>query len=109
MNQRLVNLTPHDIVVNRGGFKITLPPERNPVRVKHEWSYCGTLAGIDVVETSHNNLENVPLPEEGTIFVVSTLAAMLLRRKDVVAPDTGPTATRSSGKVMSITRFQRYS
>ncbi len=107
-NQRLVNLTPHEIVINRGGLHITIPPERHPVRVKHDWKYDGTLGGIDVVETSHNNLENVPLPEDGTVFIVSTLAAMILRRKDIVAPDTGPSAIRRGKDVVAITRFQRY-
>lgn len=107
-NNRLVNLTPHDVVIDRDGMKITIKPERNPVRVKHDWKYDGTLGGVDVVETSHNNLENVPLPEEGTTFIVSTLAAMLLRRKDIVAPDTGPSAIRVKGDVVAIRRFQRY-
>ena len=105
---RLVNLTSHPIIYEKDGVLITLPPERNPVRVDFRWKYDNTIEGYDIVESNHNIIENVPFPEEGCIFIVSTLAGMLLRRKDIISPDTGPTAIRERGKVVAIRRFQRY-
>ena len=51
-----------------------------------------------------------PLQEPVVIFIVSSLVAQAIAgRKDIVAPDTGPTAIRDEdGQIKAVTRFQRW-
>jgi len=36
------------------------------------------------------------------------LVAQHVRRPDVLAPDTGPTAIREGGQIVAVTRLQRF-
>lgn len=116
---RLVNLTPHDIAVFSGnGEKVVIPKSGQAVRVTSSavpisYVLAGSLE-IPLVETRFGDIEGLPAPEPGVLYVVSALAAQAAvaqGRVDVVAPDTGPeSAVRDeNGNIVGVRRFTRPS
>ena len=90
---RLVNLTPHPVVL-RPGAEATLPPSGQVARIiPAETREIGRLpvhgAWIPVVaEAGERRVEGLPAPEEGALFVVSRAVAEAVRdRDDLVVPD----------------------
>jgi hypothetical protein len=91
---KLVNLTPHPIVLyTKDGRKITLPSE-GVARVREVKEDAGELEleGGTVPlcrKFLSGEVEGLPEPKEGVIYIVSLLAAQRaweLGRTDVVAP-----------------------
>ena len=122
---RVVNLTPHPIVVRlfdsvRGEeFDLVFPPSGRVARVKAESWPLGYLAptpmgGVAlVVRSSFGEIEGLPEPEEGTLFLVSALvaqAAAKAGRLDVLAPDTGPDSAirNEDGQIVAVRRFVTF-
>ena len=109
---KLVNLTPHAIVIRLAdGTDRTIPPSGQTVRCQVRTEQLEPLDGISVVRSAFGDLEGLPAPEEGTVFITSTPAAQkaaVLGRTDVVSPDTGPTAIRENGQVKAVRGFQRF-
>ena len=98
---RFINLTPHTIILNNGH------PSGKVARVENQFSnFC---CGISTV--FYGEIENLPEPEEGTIYIVSAMvlaAAKEKGRTDVVAPATGhPDCKRENGFIVSVPGFVR--
>ncbi|RME25645.1 MAG: hypothetical protein D6800_07370, partial [Candidatus Zixiibacteriota bacterium] len=53
------------------------------------------------------DVEGLPDPQDGTVYLVSSMVLSAVRgRRDVVAPDTGPTAIRDeTGRITAVTRL----
>lgn len=111
---KFINLTPHEItVVNDNGKKILhLPPGGAVARVAATYEKVGELDGIPLVRTTFGEIEGLPQPSEGVIFITSSVvaqAAAYQGRKDVVSPDTGPSALRNEqGQIVAVKRFQTW-
>ncbi|RLI11543.1 hypothetical protein DRO33_03915 [Candidatus Bathyarchaeota archaeon] len=141
---RIVNLTPHEIVLQVSNKRITIPPSGRIARVatKQVYEDSVTVNGVEVpiYRTEFGKVEGLPpysclncvhfknnggecdpegqpdVPEQCDrfepleVYVVSSLVAQAVKgRKDVVAPDTGPTAIRNEqGQIVAVTRFQRW-
>lgn len=109
-----INLTPHEItVVNDNGEKILhLSPSGVIARVAATYEKVGELDGIPFVRTTFSEIEGLPQPTEGVVFVTSSIvaqAAACQGRKDVVSPDTGPSALRNEqGQIVAVKRFQTW-
>lgn len=118
-----VNLTPHPIVVVRGDcpskidqsrlteFTLaTIPPSGVVARVKTSREKVGEINGIPLYKTVFGEVEDLPEPEEGKVFIVSILVlqAVAGKRNDVVAPDTSPSgAVRDpQGRIIAVKGFQ---
>lgn len=92
---KLINLTPHDItLVNRENNEITLviPASGVIARLKSETVVTGqvTIDGFDVelTETRYGKIENLPDPEDGVIYITSSLVAgQCPDRSDVRIPN----------------------
>lgn len=111
-----INLTPHDIVMRlSNGKDLIIPRSGQVARLK-------TLQAVEqpwgedmpaVATSTLKGIEGLPDPEEGVIYVTSTLvaqAAARYGRRDVVSPDTGPeSAIRDeSGQIIAVQRLQRF-
>ena len=89
---KLVNLTPHEIVLVRGDARIVIPPSGVVARVATARRVVATLE-VDGVEIPVNRVEfgqveNLPEPSEGTFYLVSSLVAQALPgREDLLVPD----------------------
>lgn len=112
---RLINLTPHEVTIALpDGRMITIPPSGRVARVSTVQEIIGTVEtpdgyAIPVVETRFGEIDGLPEPEDGTIYIVSSLVAQAVagRREDVMAPDTGPTALRDGdGRILAVRRLQ---
>ena len=108
----ILNLTPHDIVVRgENGERVFAAPAPEKVcRVATTSTEDGIIDGIPVFKTVFGEVENLPAPEIGTVYIVSAIVinALAGTRPDVVAPDTGKTAIRDEkGLVKAVTRFTR--
>lgn len=96
MEVKIVNLTPHEVVlIGEGGVLARIPPSGKVARVAVKSVTVGSLLGAPVRKTEYGEVEGLPEPTPGTVYIVSTvvllaLAAKGVRRNDVVAPDTSP-------------------
>ena len=98
-----VNCTPHAIVLNDG---TTFEPSGIVPRVAASF----TDFEDGVCRQVFGDVEGLPEPKEGTIFIVSALvlAAVGQSRPDVVAPATGhPQCIRENGLIQSVPGFVR--
>ena len=111
---KIVNMTPHAIIVRLPECDRVYPPSGQVVRcqVLTETAGIDAVDGVPTVLSSFGALEGLPPMEPGVIYLVSTPAAQKaasLGRLDVLSPDTGPTAIRTEkGQVVAVTRFQRF-
>lgn len=98
-----VNLPPHNIVLNNGAV-IEKNPETPIARVASSHTEFDENGICRVI---YGEVENLPSPEEGTIFIVSAMVlSRVPDRKDVVAPATGhPACVRENGRIVSVPGF----
>lgn len=127
---KMVNLTPHDIKIytkDKGAILEVVPKSGYVARVDVSYGRIGTLfvkdyiqepslyweedIPIELVSADYGEVVGLPDPEPGVYYIVSALVLSALResgstRRDVIAPDTGPTAVRDEkGNVIGVTRF----
>jgi hypothetical protein len=112
---KLINLTPHAIVIrpliSEGydhpfeGTAVVVPASGDVARVATLPStVVGDLAGIPVVASpSFGDVVGLPAPQDGVAYIVSGLVlSRAFGRTDVFAPDTGATAIRENGQIVAV-------
>jgi hypothetical protein len=113
---KLVNLTPHEVVVFDANNNVIakIPPSGTVARVVTREKIVGSINGIPVVATEYGDIDSLPDPQPNTVYIVSLLVLQALqargeRRSDVVAPNTAPTplgAVRDSqGRIIGVRSF----
>jgi hypothetical protein len=104
---KLVNLTPHEIIVHASGSTLKLPPSGQVARVAETREDLGviTIDGLQVAisRATYGQVEGLPEPAPDTLLIVSglVLAAVGGKRSDIVAP--GPAIRDAEGKVIGCT------
>lgn len=106
-----VNLTPHPItLVRENGETTTIPPSGVVARVAVKREKIGELNGFPVHRSIFGEVEGLPEPQDGVVYIVSfpVLQALQGKRSDVVAPDTTPQgAVRDeNGQIIGVRGFQ---
>ena len=111
-----VNLTPHEITVyDSTGQNVILkiPPSGKVARVSVFSRVIGEINGIPIRRAEYGEVQDLPEPKEGVIYIVSTVLLIALREKgiardDVVAPDTNPDSVvrDPQGRVIGVRYFQ---
>ena len=108
----IINLTTHTINVFLEEKEITFPSQ-GLARVKTEEKEVGKINGIPVVKTVYTDVEGLPGPEEGTVYLVSTLVLQALKanginRNDCLAPNTGLSGAirDEQGRIIGVKGFQ---
>jgi hypothetical protein len=89
-NTTLVNLTPHSIIFvdDAGNTVLTVEPSGQVARCSVTREKIGDINGIPVNKSRFGKVENLPEPQEGTIYIVSALTAQAVpERKDVYITD----------------------
>ena len=80
---KIVNATPHTIVINGNSF----PPCGKIARVEQNNILINTIDGIDIFKSVFGNVVDLPDKEEDTIYIVSALVRSACPgRKDVFSP-----------------------
>lgn len=102
----VINLTPYRINVRLAGIDLCFEPTAPAARVATTSEVVGEVDGIAVRRTSYGQVENLPEEKEGTVYIVSLLVLQAATgRRDLVAPDSGPSAIREGGQVKAVTGF----
>ena len=110
----LVNLTPHSITIFLSDdTTYTIPPSGTVARVEVQSVVVRHIGPMPVVKVVFGNVENLPDPKPGVVYVVSTVVLLALKeknikRQDVVAPDTSPQSVirDKEGRIVGVRRFQ---
>lgn len=110
----IVNLTPHLLRLSSPSGEITeLPASGSVARVRAIPGDLEEVNGIPVPvagASTYGEVEGLPCPSEGTIFIVSGLVGSRCQgREDVFVPGTGPQdgAVRREGRIFAVTRLNR--
>ena len=84
----VMNLTPHTVnIVTESGEIIDYPASGVLARVSARTQVIGKLGNIPITRTVYGEVEGLPEPEEGTIYIVSSLVAQRVpERTDVFVP-----------------------
>lgn len=105
---KIVNLTPHKIVVRIGESETSFPASGTVARVASKMEEVGTIAGIPVKSQIFGEVEGLPEPEEGTVYIVSALVLARAKeagRSDVVAPNTSEGYRNEKGQIVAVPGF----
>ena len=104
-----INLTPHALNVRKAdGTFLELPPSGMVARRSVERVVVGEIDGITVYATKFGELEGLPEPAEGTIYIVSALAAQAcVDRTDVLVP--GEAIRDKAGRIVGCNGLVRTS
>lgn len=103
---KMLNLTPHDIVVRTANGDVTIPASGTVARVATVDTDTGdTVLGLPVIRRSFGDVTG--LPNDDTPCVVSAMVlGAVPGRANTYAPDTGPTAIRNDkGHIVAVTRL----
>ena len=87
---KFINLTPHEIklVGENNEVKLVVEPSGQVARLSAKTVVIGDIDGIPLTTTEFGELEGLPEPEEGTLYIVSQLVAQQVpERQDVVIPN----------------------
>ncbi len=94
-----VNLTPHAIHLVHENSETTIQPSGMVARCVETTTPLETIDGIDLVYCQYGDVEGLPDPLEGTIFIVSMLVRQrLTNRKDIASP--GELIRDENGNIM---------
>lgn len=107
---QIINLTPHTIkVVDVNNQVIREYPASGIVaRAATIAEAVGEVDGIAVKHTAFGEVQGLPEPQDGVIYLVSMVVAQAVKRLDIIAPDTGPTAYRENGLIVGVRNFTQY-
>lgn len=102
---KLVNLTPHDVIIRLPGGDRVIPASGTVARVTTSHVPAGTIDGVPVYTQTYGQIEGLPEPRDGVIYIVSAIvleAAKKLGRTDVVAPDTARAIRNEAGQIVAV-------
>lgn len=102
---RLINLTPHDIIIRLPDGDRVIPASGTVARVATSYEHVGDVDGIPVSAQTFGQIEGLPEPRNGVVYVVSAIvlaAAKELGRTDVVAPDTARAIRNEAGQIVAV-------
>lgn len=86
MNINIVNLTPHDINIVAPTGNVTIARSGIVARVAAVSNQMDTINNIPIYAVRYGNVENLPAPQENTIYIVSALVKQASSRTDLFSP-----------------------
>ena len=98
------NLTQHKIVIQKpDGDRVEINPSGIVTRVSSKAEMLEVLDGIPLSRIVYGEVQDLPAPEYGVVFIVSGLVlGRVQNRLDLFAPDSGPTAIRENGNIVAV-------
>lgn len=105
---RLVNLTPHDVVIRQNGEDIVIPKSGRAARVRERVRGTKVVNGIRVTDICYDETLNLPEPEDNTFYIVSIVVAYANRdRKDLFFPDGLNAYRDEKGQIEAVPGLRR--
>ena len=109
MSNKFVNLTSHVIRVADQDGNITHEiPSAGVFRVPVNKRLKDVIDGIPVSKSEFIMPSELPEPQDGVYYIVSTPAASAIKRPDYLAPDCGYTAIRKDGQIYAVRSFLTF-
>ena len=107
---RVINLTPHECSIHIGDTIRRIPPSGNVVRLNSHCQACGECDGIPVVICKEGEPKGLPEPQDGVVYVVSSMVAKKVKRLDVLCPDTSDEGVIRDGKgyIIGVKQLQLF-
>jgi len=90
MTKRFVNLTQHPISVYTGQDIVTHPITSVVARLATKQIVVGHIDDVPIIRTEWGDIIGLPEPEDGVIYITSSIVANAAQRRDVVSPCTSP-------------------
>jgi hypothetical protein len=108
-NKKVINLSPYTInlVDDRGYIIHVFPRYAVTASVIMSASEVDNLFGQPIIKAEFKGINNLPDPEEGVYYIVSSEVAEKAKRRDVICPDTD-TAMSAFGDIMVIRNFKTF-
>ncbi len=105
---KIINKTPHPIVVRNEKGETIYSPEGEVARLQTETRVVSELDGFEVEEAVVIG-NNLPEPQEGVVLIVSGMVLSALKgvRSDLVAPNTNKAVRNEKGHIVSVPGFVR--
>jgi hypothetical protein len=83
MNEKFINLTPHTVNV----MGLSIEPSGQVARCKEISEVFGYFAGVQMINRTYGEVEDLPEPQSGVVYIVSALVRMALPdRWDLASP-----------------------
>lgn len=102
MKANFINCTPHALTLNDG---TVIPASGQVARVAASFTQFDENG---VCKQVFGDVQGIPAPQEGTLYIVSALVLAASDRTDLVAPATGhPDCVRENGMIKSVPGFVR--
>lgn len=98
----LINLTPHNVVIQiKDGLHIAVPASGQVLRVEESTEEVGYVSGVvPVFRKTYGAAGELPPEEDGTYYIVSSLTAQACpERKDFLIP--GPAIRDDQGRIVA--------
>jgi hypothetical protein len=93
----IINLTPHELnVIRIDGTTLTLAPSGTIARIAESRVHVDTINSIGVTKVTYGQIEGLPGPQAGVLYIVSALVAQVASRVDVLSP--GPLSRGQNGQ-----------
>lgn len=104
----LVNLTPHEIIVEKkDGTRKSYPPSGQVARVEVEDICLGRLDGIPIHKGKVKKVAGIPKAQEGVMFIVSLFVLQNSDREDLIAPDTNTAKRDNKGRIEAVRGWRK--
>jgi hypothetical protein len=91
METKIINLTPHEVVVVGGNGEVLakFPPSGQIARCAVTRTQTGNINGIPVSKSVMGEIQDLPGEEDDTVYIVSRVVAEAAKgmRYDLVIPD----------------------
>lgn len=94
----IINLNKHAVSGVFNGEVVSFPAceQGKECRVSVTSKEVERVPGMKCVETTYGEVQNVPEPQEGVVYIVNMIVLdRMPHRKDLIAPDSGPSAVRN--------------
>lgn len=98
---QFINLTPHKVVLDIEGAVHSFEPSGVIARVEDNFE----PAGHGLYKLSQGEVQNLPEPKSGIIYIVSAMVFNATDRHDVVAPASGLAHRDDQGRIISVPGF----
>lgn len=109
--RKILNYTPHVVTIYRGERVLYSYPSLGCARVVTKEEKSAHILGIPIKQITDRRVEGLPAPEEGTVYIVSSIVACCLEciRNDLLVPDTYASSVKVDDVIVGTTRFVSYS
>ena len=105
---KLINLTPHDIVVEyKDGTRKVYPSSGQVARVEVEDVIVGNVDGLPVYKGKPKKLVGIPNPQDGVMYIVSLFVLQNANRDDLVSPNTNNAIRDDEGKIVAVRGWRK--